>query len=64
MKAAQVIEQKNVLYSRVFNTQEGREVLEDLISLYLPDRLGIDLIKVGESNVIRHIQRRLKDGMA
>ena len=69
MKAAQVIEQKNVLYSRVFNTVEGRQVLEDLIALYLPDKLSTDdphttAVRVGESNPVRYIQRRLKDGMA
>ena len=69
MKAAQVIEKKNVLYSRVFNTQEGKQVLEDLVALYLPDKLSTDsphttAIRVGESNPIRYILRRVDNGVA
>jgi len=58
----------NVAYMGLFKSPDGEKVLEDLIMNFLPERLSTDdphttAIRVGESNPIRYIQRRIQDGV-
>jgi hypothetical protein len=67
-KAQEIIARKDKAYSDLFNSPEGKLVLEDLIVMFAPENLATDTahstaIRVGQSNPIRYIQRRIKDGM-
>lgn len=67
-KAQQQIHKLDLLYKNFWNTPEGNKVLADLVRMFLPDKLSTDnphttAIRVGESNPVRYIQRRIKHGM-
>lgn len=62
-KSREISRLRDVKYRDTFMSPTGKEVLEELEREFLPDRLGDNLVKVGESNVIRAIRRRVKNGM-
>jgi hypothetical protein len=67
-RAGQILEQKDRDYTICFNSKEGKAVLADLVALFLPEKLSTGdahttAIRVGESNPIRYIQRRIENGM-
>ena len=62
-KARQQTHQKDIDYRDTFMSPNGKRVLDDLEREFAPDRLGEDLVRVGESNVIRAIKRRVQNGM-
>lgn len=62
-KVREISRLRDVKYRDTFMSPTGKEVLEELEREFLPHRLGDDLIRVGESNVIRAIRRRIKNGM-
>ena len=58
----------DIAYRDLFNSPNGEKVLEDLILNFLPDKLSTDCphttaVRIGESNPIRYIQRRIHNGM-
>ena len=58
----------DVVYMHVFNNPDGAKVLEDLVKIFLPEKLSTGdahttAIRVGESNPIRYIQRRVENGV-
>ena len=58
-----------VVFRNTFTTPDGKKALEYLKANYLPDKLSTEdahttAIRVGESNPIRDIIRRVEDGMA
>ena len=58
----------DLAYMHIFQSEDGKAVLEDLIKRFLPDKLTTDsehgtVVRASESNPIRYIQRRVKDGM-
>jgi hypothetical protein len=59
----------DVMYRNTFTTPDGKKVLADLKMKYLPDKLSTEdahttAVKVGESNPIREIIRRIENGLA
>jgi hypothetical protein len=68
MKFNEVTAKLDRMYMMVYGSPEGQEVLEDLIRRFAPERLDTGdphttAVRVGESNPIRYIQRRIKDGL-
>ena len=58
----------DLLYRDFFNTPAGEKVLEDLTTRFCPENLIGDsefttVVRTAESNFMRYIQRRIKDGM-
>jgi hypothetical protein len=58
----------DMAYRDLFNTPLGQKVLGDLELKFNPEKLHTDnphttAIRVGQSVPIRHILRRIKDGM-
>ena len=59
----------DVMYRNTFTTPDGKKVLADLKMKYLPEKLSTGdahttAVKVGESNPIREIIRRIENGLA
>ena len=59
----------DVRFMHVFSNPDGKFVLEDLIKNFFPEKLSTGdeyttLKRAHQSDVIRYIQRRVKDGMA
>ena len=58
-----------VIFRNTFTTPDGKKVLDYLKAQYLPEKLSTDdphttAIRVGQSDPIRDIIRRVEDGMA
>ena len=60
--------EKDIIYRDVFNSPDGKIVLEELNLLFNPEKLSTNdqystSKKAHQADVIRHIQRRIEDGM-